>query len=88
MTMRTLHRRALAWGFLLVAVGFLLVGAARTHKVYPDELAASFGEEAITIPDWQLVIDTTFSGVARQEQALISTYDRTVEDAGKRACPT
>ena len=69
------------------AVGLLAAGAFRTHAVY-DPDAAEFGIALSTnITDWQMVVDSTFSGVARRNGKLYSTYDRS-QPVGKRACPT
>ena len=72
---------------LTIALVFLIVGSVRSHKVL-DKDAEDFGFLAYyKISERQLVIDATFSGVARRGTQLISTYDRS-EPRGKRACPT
>ena len=72
---------------LLVAIGFLVYGNLRSHKVYDPE-TEKFGIETF---DWinerQLVEDATFSGTIREKGKLYSTYDRS-QPVGKRACPT
>ena len=86
--MKTRWIRAAIGGLLLVvAVVLLTAGAMREHKVY-DPSSADFGVLTFErISDLDLVIDTTFGGVKRLEDKLITTYDRS-EDRGKRSCPT
>lgn len=75
--------------FLLAAVALLATGAMLTRKVYDkqDEFA-EFGIQTFTrLGDRQFVVDATFTGVARQDGKLFSTYDR-AQPRGKKACPT
>ena len=84
---RTAKERIAAAILLTVAVLFLLIGAARSYKVY-DRNTETFGLLKFTrISDAELVIDATFSGVERKGERLYSTYDRS-EPRGKRSCPT
>jgi len=77
----------LAAAALLAAVLFPAAGSARPHKVF-DPGATDFGLVTFhRISDRQMVIETTFSGVARRGARLHLTYDR-AETRGKKACPT
>ena len=69
--------------FLLLMIGFVFIGLARTHKVYEEETAMLFHP----ISERQLVVDATYSGVIRKAGKLYTTYDRS-QGVGKRACPT
>lgn len=72
---------------LAIAFGFVLAGAARTHRAYTQD-GDTFGLLTFDkVSERQLVVDSTFTGVERRNGRLFSTYDRTVE-RGKRACPT
>ncbi|MEW6747392.1 MAG: hypothetical protein AB1486_32070 [Planctomycetota bacterium] len=78
---------------LLLALSLWLIAAAsgREHRVCvadADELHEFLGfypHQAVS--EFQLVEDTTFTGVTRRDGRLYSTYDRS-KPAGKRACPT
>ncbi|OQA25588.1 MAG: hypothetical protein BWY59_01712 [Verrucomicrobia bacterium ADurb.Bin345] len=81
------QRRIVASVVLLVALVFVVAGAARTHRVYGMD-GNEFGLLTFDrIREGELVVDSTFTGVARRDGRLHSTYDRTVE-RGKRTCPT
>ena len=72
---------------LAAALGCLVAGGLRTHKVY-DAGAGDFGIRVFhRVPDHQLILDTTFGGVTRKGPRLYTTYDRTAP-RGKRSCPT
>lgn len=83
--------RKRAWigaAVLAVAVALIALGAARTRKVYDSETVQSFGIQTyVRLSDKQLVVDSTFGGVALKDGQLYSTYDRAA-GGGKRACPT
>jgi len=80
-------RRSGTVALLLLALGFLAVGAGRTHQVLSTEVE-DFGVPTYErIPDWQMIIDTTFSGVIRDGAELYSTYDRS-QPRSKKKCPT
>jgi hypothetical protein len=71
----------------LLAVGFLVAGNYREHKVY-DKSDKEYGLRTYTdISEYQLVEDATFSGTIRKWGELFSTYDRAAPK-GKMACPT
>ena len=79
--------RLAAWAVMLLALVLLGIGLAHTHKVF-DASAEEFGLVAfMKLPDWQMVVDSTFGGVTRKDGKLYSTYDRAAS-GGKRACPT
>ena len=81
------QRRIVAIVVLLVALVFVVAGTARTHRVYGMD-GDEFGLLTFDrIREGALVVDSTFTGVARRDGRLHSTYDRTVE-RGKRTCPT
>ncbi|MBU1692433.1 MAG: hypothetical protein KKC51_00550 [Verrucomicrobia bacterium] len=75
------------WTVLAGALVLIVLGLARTHKVYAAD-SEEFGILVFErIPDRQLVVDATFSGVLRRDGRLFSTYDRS-EIRGKQTCPT
>jgi hypothetical protein len=81
------HQKLLATLGLCVALGFLLVGSLRVHKVYKPGHGA-FGLVTVqSVSEFQLVVDATFGGVRKQGDRLYSTYDRS-ETRGRRSCPT
>jgi hypothetical protein len=84
---RARFEKATGWAVLAAALVLIVLGLARAHKVY----AADSGEFGILvferIPDRQLVVDATFSGVVRRDDRLFSTYDRS-QVRGKQTCPT
>ncbi len=79
------------WLVLLAGVGMLARGHPATHEVRTedaDELADLLGFAPFEpISEYQLIIDATFTGVARRDGHLYSTYDRAAPPQ-KRACPT
>jgi len=83
-------RRIVAFSCLCLALLLILVGLARSHKVY-DRVEGEMQEFGILtyqrVTDLQLVIDATFSGVLREGNRLVSTYDRSMP-RGKQSCPT
>jgi hypothetical protein len=84
---RTAKERIAAGLLLAVAAILLLAGSVRSHKVY-DESSEEFGLLSFTrVPDREMVIDATFSGVERRGDRLYTTYDRSAP-RGKRSCPT
>jgi len=80
-------RSSAAIAGLVIAFGLLLLGFRTSQKIYePGE--DEFGIQVFhKIPDRDLVIDATFSGVLREDGRLVTTYDRS-QGVGKRACPT
>ncbi|MBI4865138.1 MAG: hypothetical protein HY815_33495 [Candidatus Riflebacteria bacterium] len=81
------HQKLLATLCLFVALGFLLAGSLRVHKVYEPGHEA-FGLVTVhSVSDFQLVVDATCGGVRKQGDRLYSTYDRS-ETRGRRSCPT
>lgn len=84
---RLARERIAAWAVVALALGLLLFGVVHTHQVY-DPAVEEFDMVAfMKLPDWQMVVDSTFGGVTRKDGKLYSTYDR-AESRGKRACPT
>lgn len=80
-------RKVTAVVLLAIAIALMVVGSVRKRKVY-DSDAGEFGILTYhRLDDWQLVVETTFTGVARKGKRLYSTYDKT-EPRAKRACPT
>ena len=72
---------------LLVAIVLIGAGVLRQHKVY-DADSADFGMLMFhRIREWDLIVDTTFTGIVRQDGKLHATYDRSAPRS-KRACPT
>lgn len=84
---RAVFEKVVATAVFIVALIFIGVGAASSHKVYEGE-TEEYGLAAfVRLADWQLVVDATFGGVESRHGKLYSTYDR-AEGGGKRACPT
>lgn len=80
-------RKWLAGIILAAAVVMILVGSARSFKIY-EETKDDWGIQTfVRISEKDLIIDTTFSGLALKSGKLYSTYDRS-KSAGKRDCPT
>jgi len=74
---------------ILAGLGLIAVSFVRAFPVYDEDLPAdetAFYEE---IGEFQLVEDSTFSGVrlSKLTGRLITTYDRT-QPKGRPACPT
>lgn len=69
--------------FLLLSLMFIAIGLLRTLKVHDLDTELFYHR----IPERQVVIDTTFSGIIRKNGKLYSTYDRSVK-LGRQACPT
>ena len=84
-----LVQRIVTAAAIVTAMLLLAVGLWRTHKVYDRKDAfAEFGLLTFTrLPDRNLVVDATFTGVQRTGDKLYSTYDR-LAPRGKKACPT
>ena len=81
------NRKIIAVAVLIVALALLLAGSIRTHKVYESD-TEEFGLLTFyRINEFQMVVDATFHGVAREDDRLYSTYDRS-QPRGKSACPT
>ncbi|MGD8535942.1 MAG: hypothetical protein PVF66_08845 [Candidatus Aminicenantes bacterium] len=81
------NRKVMAVGVLIVVLALLLAGSIRTHKVYESD-TEEFGLLTFhRINEFQMVVDATFHGVAREGDRLYSTYDRS-QPRGKSACPT
>ncbi len=81
------NRKIIAVAALIVALALLLAGSIRTHKVYESD-TEEFGLLTFyRINEFQMVVDATFHGVAREGGRLYSTYDRS-QPRGKSACPT
>jgi hypothetical protein len=81
------NRKIIALAALIVALALLLAGSIRTHKVYESD-TEEFGLLTFyRINEFQMVVDATFHGVAREGIRLYSTYDRS-QPRGKSACPT
>lgn len=86
--MRRLNsRRVLTVVVLIVALALLLVGSMRTHKVYESDTEELGLLTFYRINEFQMVVDSTFHGVAREGGRFYSTYDRS-QPRGKSACPT
>lgn len=68
---------------LILALAFLAVGTLRTLKIHDIETDLFFHE----IPERQIVIDATFSGIVRKNGILYSAYDRSIKQ-GRQSCPT
>lgn len=81
----------LAYFFTCVALAMIGYGYFHTvpvRTVDSDELAEVLEFHPFEeIPDWQLVIDATFTGVIRRNGAIYSNYDRSAPPK-KRSCPT
>jgi hypothetical protein len=87
MMKKLLNRKIIAAAVLIVALALLLAGSIRTHKVYESD-TEEFGLLTFyRINEFQMVVDATFHGVAREDDRLYSTYDRS-QPRGKSACPT
>lgn len=81
------NRKIIAVAVMIVALALLLAGGIRTHKVYESD-TEEFGLLTFyRINEFQMVVDATFHGVAREDDRLYSTYDRS-QPRGKSACPT
>ncbi len=87
--MHGMIQKTVAGVLLAIAVACIATGAVYSRKVYEqDEMGQEFGLITFErIPDWQLTIDATFTGVVRKDGKLYSTYDRSAP-RGKRSCPT
>lgn len=73
---------------LLIAIAFLIIGAARSYKVYEPNMQ-DFGIEVFeTASEGQLINIATFGGVKREHGKLISTIEPGAAPTGRRACPT
>ena len=84
---RAARHRKVAFAVFLLALALVAVGSATKAKIY-EAGTDDFGIQAFTrVSDRQMVIDSTFGGIARAGGKLVSTYDRSAP-AGKRACPT
>lgn len=80
-------KKVLAVAGLLVALALLVAGSLRTHKVYESD-TEEFGILSFyRISEYQMVVDATFHGVAREGGRFYTTYDRS-QPRGKSACPT
>lgn len=81
------YKKIIAAAGVVVALVLLVLGSIRTHKVYESD-TEEFGLLTFyRISEFQMVEDATFHGVAREEDRLYSTYDRS-QPRGKSACPT
>lgn len=81
------YKKIIAAAGVVVALVLLVLGSIRTHKVYESD-TEEFGLLTFyRISEFQMVVDATFHGVAREEDRLYSTYDRS-QPRGKSACPT
>lgn len=81
------NKKIIAVAVLVIALALLLMGSLRTHKVYETD-TEEFGLLTFyRINEFQMVVDATFHGVAREDERLYSTYDRS-QPRGKSACPT
>ena len=84
---RGAHPRWVAVVVLAAALALLAAGSSRKTKIY-ETGTDDFGIQAFTrVTERQMVVDSTFGGIALERGRLVSTYDRTAP-AGKRACPT
>jgi hypothetical protein len=83
--------RVVSFTLLAASVAMVYAGMQREYDVRlenADEIAGLLGFAPFeTISEVQLVIDATFTGVARRDGSLYSTYDRS-QPQGKRSCPT
>jgi len=87
MMKKFLNRKVIAAAVLIIALALLLAGSIRTHKVYESD-TEEFGLLTFyRINEFHMVVDATFHGVAREDDRLYSTYDRS-QPRGKSACPT
>ncbi len=81
------HKKVIAVVGLFVALALLVFGSLRKHKVYESD-TEEFGLLTFhRISEFQMVVDATFRGVAREGDRLYTTYDRS-QPRGKSACPT
>jgi hypothetical protein len=81
------NKKIIAVAVLIVALALLFAGSIRTHKVYESD-TEEFGLLTFyRINEFQMVVDATFHGVAREGDRFYSTYDRS-QPRGKSACPT
>jgi len=81
------NRKIIALAALIIALALLVAGSFRTHKVYESD-TDEFGLLTFyRINEFQMVVDSTFHGVAREDDRLYTTYDRS-QPRGKSACPT
>ena len=79
--------KIVAAAFLILALALLLAGSFLTHRVYETD-SAEFGILTFhRISEFEMVVDATFHGVAREGDRLYTTYDRS-QPRGKTACPT
>jgi hypothetical protein len=70
-----------------LALACLAAGVCRRHKVYAKDTGDVGLLRFRMISDAQLIVDATFTGVARRGGKLYSTYDR-AGPRGKRMCPS
>jgi hypothetical protein len=80
-------RKLLMLTVLALALTLLALGATMKRKVYEPDSEATGLALFRRLADRQLVEDSTFGGVRRQNDKLYSTYDRD-KPRGKIACPT
>lgn len=81
------YKKIIAAAGVVVALVLLVLGSIRTHKVYESD-TEEFGLLTFyRISEFQMVVDSTFHGVSRENDRLYSTYDRS-QPRGKTACPT
>jgi len=94
MLLRPALSRLLAVLLLAASIALIDAGRSVTHEVRlwgSEEEAELMGFrtfQVFDVTEVQLLFDSTFSGVFREEGFLCSTYDRSQPLAGKQACPT
>lgn len=80
-------RRIIAAATLLLAIVLIIMGARGEHTVFTGK-HDEFGQELKSeISDREMVVQTTFGGVLREDGRL-QTRGGEIEKAGKKACPT
>jgi len=74
--------------FLLAGITCIIFGATKTRDIFTQVAFEEDIEFYDIVDEFQLIEDTTFDGIHYKNGKVYSTYDRTSEDGGKKACPT
>lgn len=80
-------RRVFTILLLVLAIAMIAVGVRRKHKVYDLQSAVPGMLMFHRVPERELIVDSTFTGVIRQDGRLCTVYNRS-EPRTKRKCPT
>lgn len=76
----------IAAGVTVLAVGLMVVSWGRSHPVFAKDDTGAEAEVFTNLTERAMVIETTYSGVTRDEGKIRYTW--TPGEAGTPACPT